>query len=380
MGIFNKIKEKAFSEFIDIIEWTDDTSDTMIWRFPRYNAEIKNGAQLTVRETQVAVLVNEGQFADIYQPGRYELTTNNMPILTTIKGWKYGFNSPFKVDVYFVNTKQFLNLRWGTANPIMMRDPEFGPIRMRAFGSYCFKIEPDPTKFIRNVAGTDGNFTTEGITEQLRNFIITKFTDYLGESKIAALDLAANLNEFSQGLFTSLKNDFSELGIEITKFLVENISLPEEVEKALDRRTSMGVIGNMTAYTQMQFADSLKDAANNPAGGGNLAGDAMGAGIGLAMAGQMAGQMMNPQAGQFQGGQQPPMQGTPPPMPPQITYHVAIGGVQQGPFQLPQIQQMIQQGQITPDTLVWTAGMPAWAAANTIPALTQLFGAVPPPL
>lgn len=379
MSVFNKIKQKVLGEFIDIIEWTDDTSDTMIWRFPRYNAEIKNGAQLTVRETQVAVLVNEGQFADIYQPGRYELTTSNMPILTTIRGWKYGFNSPFKVDVYFVNTKQFLNLKWGTANPIMLRDPEFGPIRMRAFGSYCFRVEPDPTKFIKNVAGTDGNFTTEGISEQLRNFVITKFTDYLGESKVAALDLAANLNEFSDGLRIALKDDFAEYGIEITKFLVENISLPEAVEEALDRRTSMGVIGNMTAYTQMQFADSLKDSANNPTGGGNLAGDAMGAGIGLAMAGQMAGQMMNQQAGQFVGVQQPPQQ-APPPMPPQTTYHVAVGGVQQGPFPVAQIQQMIQQGQITSDTLVWTAGMPAWAAASSVAEISSLFGAVPPPL
>ena len=308
MALFNKIKQKAFGEFIDIIEWTDDTSDTMIWRFPRYNSEIKNGAQLTVRETQVAVLVNEGQFADVFQPGRHELTTSNMPILTTIRGWKYGFNSPFKVDVYFVNTKQFLNQRWGTANPIMMRDPEFGPIRLRAFGSYNFRVQEDPIPFIKNVAGTSGEFTTEGISEQLRNFVITKFTDYLGESKIAALDLAANMNEFSQELTIGLKDDFAEYGIELTRFLVENISLPEAVEEALDRRTSMGVIGNMTAYTQMQFADSLKDSANNPAGGGNLAGDAMGAGIGLAMAGQMAGQMMNPQAGQFHGGQQPPQQ------------------------------------------------------------------------
>lgn len=379
MSVFNKIKQKVLGEFIDIIEWTDDTSDTMIWRFPRYNAEIKNGAQLTVRETQVAVLVNEGQFADIYQPGRYELTTSNMPILTTIRGWKYGFNSPFKVDVYFVNTKQFLNLKWGTANPIMLRDPEFGPIRMRAFGSYCFRVEPNPTKFIKNVAGTDGNFTTEGISEQLRNFVITKFTDYLGESKVAALDLAANLNEFSDGLRIALKDDFAEYGIEITKFLVENISLPEAVEEALDRRTSMGVIGNMTTYTQMQFADSLKDSANNPTGGGSLAGDAMGAGIGLAMAGQMAGQMMNPQAGQFVGGQQPPQQ-APPPMPPQTTYHVAVGGVQQGPFPVAQIQQMIQQGQITSDTLLWTAGMPAWAVASSVPEISSLFGAVPPPL
>ena len=382
MALFNKIKQKAFGEFIDIIEWTDDTSDTMIWRFPRYNSEIKNGAQLTVRETQVAVLVNEGQFADVFQPGRYELTTNNMPILTTLKGWKYGFNSPFKVDVYFVNTKQFLNQRWGTANPIMMRDPEFGPIRLRAFGSYNFRVQEDPIPFIKNVAGTSGEFTTEGISEQLRNFVITKFTDYLGESKIAALDLAANMNEFSQELTIGLKDDFAEYGIELTRFLVENVSLPEAVEEALDRRTSMGVIGNMTAYTQMQFADSLKDSANNPAGGGNLAGDAMGAGIGLAMAGQMAGQMMNPQAGQFHGGQQPPQQAapTPPPMPQQTTYHVAVGGVQQGPFPVSQLQQMIQQGQLTRDTLVWTAGMPTWAAANSVPALSQMFGAVPPPL
>ena len=382
MALFNKIKQKAFGEFIDIIEWTDDTSDTMIWRFPRYNSEIKNGAQLTVRETQVAVLVNEGQFADVFQPGRHELTTSNMPILTTIRGWKYGFNSPFKVDVYFVNTKQFLNQRWGTANPIMMRDPEFGPIRLRAFGSYNFRVQEDPIPFIKNVAGTSGEFTTEGISEQLRNFVITKFTDYLGESKIAALDLAANMNEFSQKLTIGLKDDFAEYGIELTRFLVENISLPEAVEEALDRRTSMGVIGNMTAYTQMQFADSLKDSANNPAGGGNLAGDAMGAGIGLAMAGQMAGQMMNPQAGQFNGGQQPPQQAapTPPPMPQQTTYHVAVGGVQQGPFPVSQLQQMIQQGQLTRDTLVWTAGMPAWAAANSVQELSQLFGAVPPPL
>ena len=382
MALFNKIKQKAFGEFIDIIEWTDDTSDTMIWRFPRYNSEIKNGAQLTVRETQVAVLVNEGQFADVFQPGRHELTTSNMPILTTIRGWKYGFNSPFKVDVYFVNTKQFLNQRWGTANPIMMRDPEFGPIRLRAFGSYNFRVQEDPIPFIKNVAGTSGEFTTEGISEQLRNFVITKFTDYLGESKIAALDLAANMNEFSQELTIGLKDDFAEYGIELTRFLVENISLPEAVEEALDRRTSMGVIGNMTAYTQMQFADSLKDSANNPAGGGNLAGDAMGAGIGLAMAGQMAGQMMNPQAGQFHGGQQPPQQAapTPPPMPQQTTYHVAVGGVQQGPFPVSQLQQMIQQGQLTRDTLVWTAGMPAWAGANSVQELSQLFGAVPPPL
>ena len=383
MGLFNKLR----NEFIDIIEWTDNTSDTMIWRFPRYQSEIKNGAQLNVRESQVAVLVNEGQFADIYQPGRHVLNTNNMPILSTIMGWKYGFNSPFKVDVYFVNTKQFLNVKWGTANPIMLRDPEFGPIRMRAFGSYCFRVNADPRKFITNVAGTNGNFTTEGITQQLRNFVITKFTDHLGESKIAALDLAGNLNEFSASLTEALKPDFEEYGLELTNFLVENISLPETVEKALDKRTSMGVIGNMGAYTQMQFADSLVEGAVN--GGGNVAGNAMGMGMGFAMANQMANQMTNQMAGQVAqpGAQQAPQQpavgagapGMPPPPPPQPMFHLSVNGQQQGPFGMPQLQQMAQNGQLTRDTYVWTNGMASWEFAKNVPALAALFGATPPP-
>ncbi len=374
MGLFGKIKEKAFNEFIDIIEWLDDTQDTIIWRFPRYQNEIKNGAQLTVRETQVAVLVDQGQFADIYQPGRYELTTANMPILTTLKGWKYGFDSPFKVEVYFVNTKQFLNFKWGTKNPIMLRDPEFGPIRMRAFGTYCFKVSNDPTQFIKTVAGTDGSYTTESIEEQLRNFVITKFSDYLGESNIPALDLAANLNEFSAALENALKSDFQELGIELTKFLVENISLPEEVEQALDKRTSMGIVGDMNKYTQFQFADALKAGAENPSGGGSPAGDAMGMGMGFAMAGQMAQQVMN------QGGTQPNMQGAvvPPPIT-QQAYYVAVNGQQTGPFELSKLQQMAAQGQFTRQSMVWAQGMKDWAPAATVSALAQLFAAVPPP-
>jgi Putative virion core protein (lumpy skin disease virus) len=384
MGIFGSIKEKVLNEFIDIIEWKDDTQDTIVWRFPRYQSEIKNGAQLTVRESQVAILVNEGQFADIYQPGRYELTTNNMPILTTIKGWKYGFNSPFKVDVYFVSTKQFLNLRWGTVNPIMMRDPEFGPIRIRAFGSYCFKVQDDPTKFLKTISGTDGNFTTDEVSDQLRNFVITKFTDYLAESKIAALDLAANINEFSAALTEALKDDYSDYGIDLTKFLIENISLPPEVETALDKRTSMGILGNMTTYTQMQFADSLVGAANNPNGaGGGLAGDAMGAGIGLAMAQQMAQQMVtnNTNQGQQQMSQQPmTQQQTPPPIVQQPSYYLAINGVQQGPFDTNTLKQMASQGTFTPDTLVWTQGMQTWSQAKTISGLANIFSNTPPPI
>jgi membrane protease subunit (stomatin/prohibitin family) len=274
----------------------------------------------------------------------------------------------------------------------MLRDPEFGPVRMRAFGSYCFRINSDPTKFIKNVAGTDGNFTTEGIQEQLRNFIITKFTDHLGESKVAALDLSSNLIEFSGALQQSLKVDFEELGIDITKFLIENISLPEEVEKALDRRTSMGIIGDMGKYTQFQFADSLKAGAENPAGGGSPAGDAMGMGMGFAMAGQMAQQMMNPQANQQQGGQQygnqqyanqPPQQNVappPPPIPQQKNYYVAVNGQQTGPFEVPQLQQMAFSGQFSRQSIVWAQGMAGWAAADTVAELSQLFGAVPPPI
>lgn len=374
MSLFGAIKEKVFKEFIDIIEWTDSSSDTMVWRFPRYQAEIKNGAQLTVRETQLAVLVNEGQFADVFQPGRYELTTQNMPILTTLKGWKYGFNSPFKVDVYFVNTKEFLNQRWGTSNPIMMRDPEFGPIRLRAFGSFNIRIQSDPIPFIRKVLGTNEHFTTEGIREQLRNFVITKFSDYLGESKIAALDLAANLNEFSQSLFEKLCADFADYGLDLTKFLIENISLPESVEQALDRRTSMGVIGNMNAYTQMQFANSLEKGAVH---GGSPAGDAMGMGMGFAMASQMANQVSQGLSASPSGQATGAM---PPPVPEAVLYHVALDGKPKGPFSKEELIRMHEAGSLSPDSLVWTAGMSDWASASSIPALNELFGATPSPL
>lgn len=374
MSLFGAIKEKVFKEFIDIIEWTDSSSDTMVWRFPRYQAEIKNGAQLTVRETQLAVLVNEGQFADVFQPGRYELTTQNMPILTTLKGWKYGFNSPFKVDVYFVNTKEFLNQRWGTSNPIMMRDPEFGPIRLRAFGSFNIRIQSDPIPFILKVLGTNEHFTTEGIREQLRNFVITKFSDYLGESKIAALDLAANLNEFSQSLFEKLCADFADYGLDLTKFLIENISLPESVEQALDRRTSMGVIGNMNAYTQMQFANSLEKGAVH---GGSPAGDAMGMGMGFAMASQMANQVSQGLSASPSGQATGAM---PPPVPEAVLYHVALDGKPKGPFSKEELIRMHEAGSLSPDSLVWTAGMSDWASASSIPALNELFGATPPPL
>ncbi len=239
MGLFDKLK----GEFVDIIEWTDSSRDTMVYRFERYGNEIKNGAKLTVRESQMAVLINEGKIADVFNPGMHELTTQNLPILSTLKGWAHGFNSPFKAEVYFVNTKRFTDLKWGTKNPIMLRDAEFGPIRLRAFGSYSIRVT-DPTLFIKEVVGTDGEFTKDEIVDQLRNIVISRFTDALGESKITALDLASNYDELGSFMENKIGGEFGEYGLELVKLLVENISLPPAVEEAIDKRSSMGVLGN----------------------------------------------------------------------------------------------------------------------------------------
>lgn len=365
MGLFTKLK----NEFIDIIEWLDPSNDTIVYRFERYQNEIKMGAKLTVRESQVAVFINEGQIADVFQPGMYTLTTENMPILSTLKGWKYGFNSPFKAEVYFVNTKKFLDNKWGTPNPVMMRDPEFGPIRLRAFGVYEYRVE-DAAKFIKDVVGTDGDFTVDKINNQLRNIIITRFTDAVGESKIPVLDMASNYNEFSEKIGQVIIDEYKEYGLNMTKFLVSNISLPEEVEKMLDKRSSMGILGDMGKYTQFQAANAMEAAATNPGGGAAASG--MGMGMGFAMAGQMMN-AMNPQQPQQQ-------QMAPPPMPAQSTYFVAVNGQQSGPYNMGALQGMVANGQLTRESLVWKQGMPAWAAAGIVPELSALFGAVPPPM
>lgn len=365
MSIWDRVK----NELIDIIEWTDDSNNTMVWRFPRFQNEIKNGAQLTVRESQVAVFVSEGKIADVYQPGRYELTTQNMPILTTIRGWKYGFNSPFKVEVYFVNTKNFTDQKWGTKNPIMLRDAEFGPIRLRAFGSFAIRVT-DAGLFIKEIAGTQAHFTTEEVTEQLRNLIVTRFSDSVAESKIPVLDLAANYDELSKFISAKINPEFGEYGLQVTKFLVENISLPAEVEQALDKRSSMGILGNLSQYAQFQAANAMEAAAKNPGGG---ASDGIGMGMGFAMAQQM-GQMFNQN-------QNATNQQGPPPIPGgNVQYFVAVNGQQQGPYTMQNLQQLVQQGTLTRDTLVWKQGMTSWVKATDSPEVGALFGAVPPPL
>ncbi len=364
MSIWKKLK----GELIDIIEWLDPTNDTMVYRFERYNNEIKNGARLTVRESQVAVFINEGEIADIFQPGMYRLSTENLPILSTLKGWKFGFNSPFKAEVYFLNTKQFLDLKWGSPNPIMLRDPEFGPVRIRAHGNYSIRIT-DPAKFIKGVVGTDGNFTTQKISDQLRSIAVARFTDAIGESKLPILDMAANYDEISRFCEEKIKPEFDDYGLDLTKFLISNISLPPNVEEALDKRTSMGLIGDMGKFTQYQMGESMTAAANNSSGGGAATG--MGLGMGFAMANQMAGAM-----GQAQNQGQP----VPPPVPPQLAFFLVINGQQAGPFDMNTLAGMVSQNQLSRDTLVWRQGMSGWIAAGQVPELGQLFAATPPPI
>ena len=243
----------------------------MVHRFQRHGNEIKYGAKLTVRESQVAVFINEGRLADVFQPGMYELEVANLPILSTLENWQHGFESPFKAEVYFVNTKRFTDLKWGTKNPLMLRDKEFGALRLRAFGSYVLRIA-DAAVFIKEISGTDGNFTTDEVTDQLRNIIVSRFVDILGESGIPVLDLAANYDDLGAFLTNKVKPQFTVYGLELTLLLVENISLPPEVEKALDKRTSMGVIGNLKDYAQFQAADSGEHIApeTRPAPGGRI--------------------------------------------------------------------------------------------------------------
>jgi membrane protease subunit (stomatin/prohibitin family) len=358
-------KDFIKTELIDIVEWLDDSSETLVYRFVRHENEIKNGAQLIVRPGQAAVFVDQGRIADVFAPGRYELRTENLPILSTLRGWKYGFDSPFKAEVYFVTTRQITNRKWGTKNPVMMRDADFGPVRLRAFGSYSIKVN-DPGKLIAEIVGTSGHFTVDQIGDQLRDMVTARFTDALGEARIPALDLASNQDEIGDRLISRMQPEFAAYGLELTKLLVENISLPEEVEKMLDRRTSMGVLGDLNAYTQFQTAQAMEKAAGNP---GGAASDAMGMAMGFGMANRMAASM---------GGAAAPV--GPPPLPAQPTYFVAVGGAQTGPHDMDALRAHVAAGTLTRETLVWKQGMAAWTAASGVPELASLFPATPPPL
>ncbi len=359
--------ERLRTELVDIIEWVDDSRHTLVWRFPRYQNQIKYGAQLIVRPGQMAVFVHQGQVADVFAPGQHRLETRNLPILSTLAGWMYGFDSPFKAEVYFVSTRQITDLRWGTPNPVLMRDPDFGPVRVRAFGTYALRAQ-DPKTLLTELVGTDSSFETDEIHELLRAIINQSLADVIAKSEIALLDLAANyatLSEQVRGLVRERIDD--EYGLEIPQLVIVNVSVPAEVEQALDVRSSMGVIGDLGAYQQYQLGAAMPVAAANPAGG--LAGAGVGVGMGMAMANRWGA------GGPASGGPAMP----PPPPAPVAPWHIVENGQSVGPFTPEQLAQAIAAGRVGPDTLVWSAGMSAWAVARSVPAWAAQFGAAPPP-
>ncbi len=372
MGLMDRLR----GELIDIIEWTDAGRDTLAWRFERHQNEIKSGAKLIVREGQSAVFVDEGRIADVFEPGTYTLDTANLPILTTFDGWKYGFESPFKAEVTFVNMRRFADQKWGTKNPIMLRDPEFGPTRLRAFGTYAFKVT-NPAVFLSEVIGTSGEVSTDAVTDQIRNIVVARFTDVLASSGLAALDMAANVDELGGFISEKVAPDLEAYGIEVLDLLVENVSLPPAVEKALDQRTSMGVIGDLGAYTQYQTAQAIGTAAANPGGGAAAAGVGMGAG--LAMANQMGAAMTGGPSQPSSAASSASGSATPPPPPDAAAYHVSVDGASTGPFSVSDLRKQARDGALTQQSHVWSQGLGEWKRAGEVDALSGVFGAVPPP-
>lgn len=378
MGIFDKIKEKLSNEFIDIVEWLDYTDDTIAHRFERYQNEIKNGAKLIVREGQAAVFINEGQLADVFKPGTYDLTTQNLPILSTLKGWKYGFNSPFKAEVYFVNTHLFTDEKWGTKNPITLSDERFGLVEIRAFGTYAYKIA-DPGKFIVDIVGTDNNFTNFEINEHLKSLIATRFTDTVGEANLPIELYAANTSELSETCKEVMLPEFLSVGISLERFFIENVSMPEDLKKEIFEYSRLDKI-DLDKLTRFKTAKAIEAAANND---GGTAGAGMGMGMGFVMAQQM-GNMMNPQMGNQQNMQQQNQQAaaaTPPPMPQAVQYFYALNGAQTGPVPYEQLRSLFAGRTINRDTLIWKSGMDGWKALNEVEELKNFLGGnTPPPL
>lgn len=367
MGLFDGLR----GEFIDIIEWLDDSRDTIVWRYPRGDNEIKNGAKLIVRESQAAVFVSEGRIADAFGPGTYGLTTQNLPVLSKLHGWKYGFESPFKAEVYFVTMRQFTDLKWGTQNPVMVRDPEFGAVRLRAFGGYSMRVI-DPPRLLAELVGTDPHFRTEEVGEHLRQIIVARLSKALATADVSLLDLAARQNDIGNSVAAVLSEDVGAMGITIPAFYIENISVPPEVEEALDKRTSMGVIGDLDRYTKMQAADAMEAAAQNPGGG---MGASMGMGMGMGM-GQAAAESMRRLEPTGAGGAPgsssaagSPSPGGPPPLPREELWYAGVAGQQVGPLTESELTGRLRSGDYAPDTLVWRTGMQDWTPASGVPDL-----------
>ena len=354
------LRDFITGELIDIVEWLETSPDAMVWRFDRPNNEIKNGAQLIVRPGQVAVFVDQGTVADVFEPGRHELTTQNLPILSRLRGWKYGFASPFKAEVVFVSTRQFVSNKWGTKQPVMTRDPELGPVRLRVFGTYAVRVS-DAESFVRELVGANSSFTIGQITDQLRDLVVARFSELLGENTVPVLQLAANYKELGDLVATRLVPELEKFGVALTKLVVESIALPDEVAATLDQRTRIGLIGgDMGAYAQLLTADAVRDAARNQGSGG--AGAAVGVGLGMAQ--QLAGAAAPASRAAV----------SPPPLPATAGFFIGVDGKAQGPLDLGTLAQRVKDGVLRADTLVWREGMAAWAAAAQVPDVAALLG------
>ncbi|EAR02972.1 SPFH domain-containing protein [Maribacter sp. HTCC2170] len=376
MNLFEEIKNKLKHEFIDIVEWLDASDDTIVHRFERYQNEIKNNAKLIVREGQTAVFVNEGQLADVFTPGTYTLNTKNLPILTTLKGWKYGFDSPFKAEVYFVNTHLFTDEKWGTKNPFMLSDERFGLVEIRAFGTYSFRIN-DPGKFVVDVVGTDGNFTNYEVNEHLKSLIVTRFTDTVGEANLPVELYAANTSELSETCQEVMQPEFGRVGIELEKFYIENVSMPEELKKEIFEYSRLDKL-DMTKLSQFKAAKAMEAAAKNE---GGTAGAGMGMGMGFVLAQQMGNMMSQPGTQQPFGGHPQQVAAVPPPMPTQVMYHYAVNGQQAGPVTFDKLKELFASRTVNRDSLVWKQGMANWIALKDVEELKVFLGGnTPPPL
>jgi membrane protease subunit (stomatin/prohibitin family) len=353
------LREFLAGELIDIIEWLDESGDTMAWRFSRPGNEIKNGAELIVRPAQLAIFIDQGRIADVFRPGRHTLTTSNLPLLSSIRGWKYGFSSPFKADVLFVNTKQFTNQKWGTSNPVILTDPGLGPVRLRAYGTYAVRVV-DPASFVKELVGTNSTFIVDQIADQLRDLVVAKVSGVLATGQISVFDLAAKYAEVGSRVLEQVAPQFQQYGLGVTQLVIENVSLPPEVEATIDQKTRMNMLGDLDRYTQLQSADAIRDAARNPSGGAS-------AGVGIGMGAALGQRAMTYSPASAPAPAAPASE--PPPLPADAWYY-AVGNERKGPVSAPALQ---SEGKITPQTLVWRRGMAGWTPAGSVPELASIL-------
>jgi membrane protease subunit (stomatin/prohibitin family) len=352
----------------------------MAWRFDRPDNELKNGAKLIVRPGQLALFVEQGTVADVFQPGSHELATRNLPLLSKLRGWKYGFESPFKAEIVFVSTRQFTSLKWGTKSPVMTQDPDLGAIRLRAYGTYALRVR-DAESFVRELVGANSAFTVNQIADQIRDMVASRFAELLGEKPIPVLQLAANYRELGDLASDKLAAELARFGIELTQLVVESIALPDEVAATLDQKTRLGLLGgDLGSYAQLQAADAIRDSARNQGGGG--AGAAIGVGLGMAQQlARAAGEAMTasravssaPNVPASGAAPQSPPSMTPPPLPNAVGIWLGVHGTPTGPLDLAALKQHFRDGTLTADTLAWRAGMAEWMPASQLPELANVL-------